>query len=280
MPILSMSIKKPEIKPFDPALLKSVPKFNGNPFNFVPFIHAFERNVHNTDAPWFEKLNLLNVYFLKDSVKKKLSNSSYDLAFKQLKEHYRLHTENLDYLNDIYAVTDHENFEDLQTTIYEFRLVCESIEYFSLGTSVSNKLLKTALRMFPVHYVDEYLRNNNVKDITIFGLLEFMNNIVEEKGNLAQKWNHFGLKKVDKSTTSSNLRYFDFDNHAQYLTMYLSHLSSESRMKKVRKQRKCLNCLEYNHKAFNCRFGSRCELCPGKHSTMLCKKYSSLKYET
>ena len=271
-------IMKEEKKPFDSALLKYVPKFNGNPFSFVSFIYAFEKNVHDTDAPWFEKLNILKRYLDDDDLKKKLSNSSYDLAFKQLKEHYRLQTQNLDYLNDIYAVEDPENYEDLQTTIYEFRLVCESIEYFSLKKSVSNKLLKTALKMFPSCYVKDYLRRNHLKCITISGLLEYMNDIVENKDNLAQKLEHFGLKTENKKNSFPK-RYSDFVEDRDWPGTCRAHLSSEARIRKAQQRNLCLNCLRNNHKTSKCRVKNNCDHCPKRHHTIFCKETSSLKYE-
>ena len=270
---MSKEKEKFKVLTYDKNYVQFIPKFDGNPFQFEFFITRFEDLVGNTNAPSYTKLFYLEENLTKDFVSK-ISSTSYKLALKKFKDIFRSKTERLSYLKDIDAVEDPKNFEDLKTTIYELQCVNRSIEYFSLNASVEMELLKKVLKMFPTKYVKEYLRNTEYEDITISGFLEYMEDTVEKEESYVRKLEIFDLN----NESSSGQQYSNYVEYNDTGEFYLSHLSPEQRIRKIKKRNLCMNCLKKNHKAFNCRMKNNCEHCPKKHHTLLCEKTQSIKY--
>ena len=275
------------MKTFKQSFAILVPKFDGNPFEFVDFIESFECWVHNTDAPQATKFQILldnldDEFELKNSLRE-FSSETYSSALAYFKDHFRTQTSNLSYLDDIDAVEDPENLKDLKTTQMELLFVWRSVNYFSLERILKSKLLKIVMEKFPWKYVEKFIRNNDLPNIKIINFLEYIRVIINKEEELRSKLSLFGLEHLRNRTNgefsegSSDQQYINYLQKYQNRQFFLSHLSPEDRARKIKKRNLCMNCLKKNHKAFKCRNDNNCTKCPRKHHTLLCKETKSIQ---
>ena len=275
-----------EIQAYRKGFDKMVPKYDGNPFEFVNFIESFDFWIHNTDAPEWIKLKTLvdcldDEFSLKNSLRKYYS-FCYDMALKKFKNHFYFQICSFLYLEDIDAVEDPNNLEDLLTTWREFQLFWKSVKYFSLETSLNHRLIKITAEKFPFEYVEEFMQKNDIQKITMARFLDYIHSIIQKKENLRTKLECFGLDHLKNrtydeiSTVSPDMQHTNYLQQYQNRKFFLSHLSTEQRIRKIMKRNLCKNCLKRNHKASNCRMRNNCKHCPKKHHTLLCEETKSI----
>lgn len=269
--------------------LQHIKPFSGNFVDFPKFFISLQDTLNKVDMTKAMKLEIIREKLDKNSQKflRGLSEEDYDLAIKNLKDHYfdpyRIQHQAVEDFRKVKPITntfDRDQIEDLLIAARNnYRLLVKAnASGFIMETfkdEIVDKLSSSLLRMV-----------GNAEDRSISEIIQ----LIEDDLQIAKQRNK--KRNVQQPSTSEKTTLFERrptenkngkamnDNKFCHFCLKSSHrtiecykqLSTEEKKKIIKINKLCANCFESGHFADKCSSPRRCRYCNKKHDVMFCNK--------
>lgn len=276
----------------------SIKKFTGDLTQWVAFWDSFDSAIHsNYSLSPVDKFNYLRSYLESSAAEAvaglTVTSANYDEAIAILKKRFGnqqlIINRHMGALLNVNAVSSHLDIKGLrklhdnvETQIRGLRALGVPTEsYGSLLISLITDKLPTEIRMIISRKInnDEHWELNTVMEI-LEGEVEVRENAASSTSTLARRLpvQH----KTPISTGASLLTGAKVSNNTEVKCVYCGqkHASHSCtvvtdvsvRKDVLRKAGRCYVCLRKNHVSKNCRSGSNCRVCRGRHHTTICTR--------
>ncbi|XP_074661833.1 uncharacterized protein LOC141914509 [Tubulanus polymorphus] len=282
----SFSPSNPRTLPIKLPVLQ-IPKFSGNVLEWSSFWDSFETGVHRTDIPTMNKFTYLRSCLSGEAYSCiagiSTSADNYTIAVDLLKSRFGETSRLISaYMKALLELTEPSNTAASIRAFYDkLILYVRSLE--GLGKtpdSYGELLIPVLLERLPVTLVQNMTRGRNSTIWSFPNLLICLKNeldILELCNKTAVKPDFeasvfIASGQVDKYPFSSrNCVYCGEKPSSINCIKY----DVEAKVKFIRENRLCFNCLRTGHISLNCKSETRCKFCRKKHHSSICVSNNS-----
>lgn len=262
-----------------------IPKFDGNPLNWLEFRETFEALVHRQEMESIEKLAVLrdSVCAIKVPMVGGRYTGGYEEVWSELCRRY----DNKRWLAETQAQrlfslpTVRDTQEGLRSMVDEVSLIVRALRQMGLdmdGAAVDVLMVNTVLPKLPETVRSAWGLQLTTPEIPrLTDLLDYINLRANNQpcgssGPAARQNSHPPRVRANVGTTTSNRRPGCLacqEHHPVWRCRTFKGLSVADRTKLIREQQRCENCFG-DHRVGDCGSQRRCLNCQAKHNSILC----------